>query len=134
MSADGTRTPLRLGESDPASFGISTTDYVATLPKRRWSHEAKGRALYMPRTGMVLVPFEMTSDGGWTCVVMIGTDTYRPDGYSLAVGNDEIETAIDVTGLLRDALAGVCLEDFADQVRPQPPGRFRRLLDRGVTP
>jgi hypothetical protein len=134
MSADGTHTPLRLGESDPASFGISTTDYVAALPKRRWGHEAKGRALYMPRTGMVLVPSEMRSGGWWACVVMIGDDTYRPDGYSLAVGDDEIETAIDVTDLLRAALAGACLEDFADQVRREPSGRFRRLLDRRVTP
>ena len=89
-------TPLTF-TFDPAADGISTNDYTATLPKRRHSVYAKGRPLYMPRTGLVLTPCQMHSDGSWTCVVTIGSATYPTDGYSLWVGREEIETAIDLT-------------------------------------
>lgn len=74
----------------------STIDYCARLPRRRWSHQAKGLILELPRTGMVVAPFEM-HDHGWNVVVVVGdrAGVYRPDGYSLFVGNDEIETAIE---------------------------------------
>lgn len=76
--------------------GESAATYCSRLPKRRHSHGAKGKILLLPRTGMVVVPFEQHS-GGWN-VVVIRADrkgVYQPDGYSLSVGADEIETAIE---------------------------------------
>lgn len=54
---------------------------------------AKGALLYFPRTGLIMVPFEMHS-GGWNCVVVHGDDTYPRGGYSLSVGDREIESAV----------------------------------------
>lgn len=77
--------------------GLSINDYCALLPKRRWSHEAKSKLLYMPRNGMVLVPFEMVRGGGWNAVVAYSDHpSYQPDGYSVFVSEMEIETAIEV--------------------------------------
>lgn len=64
----------------------------------RWSHQAQGLVLYSPRTGMVFVPFQLNSGGGWAVVVVVEdfTNTYRRGGYHLDVGEDEIITALEV--------------------------------------
>jgi hypothetical protein len=84
--------------TDPIALfhGLSGADRAAAaLPKRRRSHEAKGKLLHFPRTGLVMVPFEYHSNGDWSCVVVVGTDTYPPNGYSLWVSGAEIETAVE---------------------------------------
>jgi hypothetical protein len=116
--------PLRF-EPDPAAAGRSTNDYVAGLPKRRWSHEAKGRLLFMPRTGMVLTPCKMHGDSSWDCVVTVGTATYPTDGYSLWVGRDEIESAIDLTRLLTDGLGGICQDALDAEAAEHAAARTR---------
>jgi hypothetical protein len=40
----------------PRADGIATIDYCARLPRRRYSHEARGLVLLMPRTGLTGVP------------------------------------------------------------------------------
>lgn len=89
---------------DRTAEGESTIDYCSRLQRRRWSHEAKGRVLLFPRTELVMVPYRMHRDGSWSCVVVIGNDVYRPDGYSLSVGPEEITTAIeiDLVAMTRD--------------------------------
>lgn len=79
------------------------TAYAAAEPRRRWTHEAKGRVLFFPRTGMTMVPFELHRNGDWSCVVVdSGLDparqrSYPVGGYHLNVGCAEIETAIEVS-------------------------------------
>lgn len=92
QSTDATEDPLRPEPRYPES----TIDYCARLPKRRWAHTAKGLLLELPRTGMVVVPYENVG-GGWNAVVVVPDrrGTYQPDGYSLFIGNEEIETAIE---------------------------------------
>lgn len=93
----------------PMVEGWSTNRYTDELlrhhGRQRHSHEAKGRLLLLPRTGLVVVPFEMTTGAGWN-VVVVRSDAagvYQPDGYSLYVGDREIETAaeLDVTRAMR---------------------------------
>lgn len=81
---------------DHTAPGESTLDYCAKLPRTLWGHAAKGRLLLMPRTEMVVVPFQMaggSGTGGWNCVVVRGNQTYPRGGYELFVGMEEIETA-----------------------------------------
>lgn len=82
---------------DPRAAGISTIDYCKLLPKRRGAHDAKGKLLFFPRTGMVMVPC-VSHRWRWSCVVVVGNQagTYTPSGYSLDIGDEEIETAIEI--------------------------------------
>jgi len=81
---------------DPRADGISTIDYCALLPKQRYSHEAQGKILLMPGSGLVVVPFEMRRGGGWTVVVVDGFGSYPVGGHHLVVGDAEIITAIEL--------------------------------------
>lgn len=87
--ADQKRPPV-----DNTAVGESTLDWCAKQPKKLWSHTAKGRLLYFPRTEMILVPFEMTEGGHWNCVVVRGNRTYPRGSYHLSVGAAEVECAI----------------------------------------
>lgn len=80
---------------DPRADGISTSDYCKLLPKQRYSHEAQGKILLLPRTGLVVVPFN-DHIGGWDVVVVDGFGNYPVGGYHLSVGDAEIETAIEL--------------------------------------
>lgn len=83
-------------EPDPRADGISTNDYVATLPRRRYSHEAQGLNLLLPSSGLVVVPFEERPGGGWAVVVVEGFGSYKVGGYHLVLSRGEIETAIEL--------------------------------------
>lgn len=87
--------PVQCVSVEP-DFPRSTNDWTAANardePQVRTAN-AKGALLYFPRTGHIMVPFEMHS-GGWNCVVVHGDDTYPRGGYSLSVGDREIETAV----------------------------------------
>lgn len=88
--------------------GLSVNDYLKTIPeRRRYTYDVKGKLLLFPRTDMVMVPYEMHSDGSWSCVVVLGNDTYKPDGYSLWVSEDEIRTAVEID-LVTAALEHYC--------------------------
>jgi hypothetical protein len=79
---------------DHTEVGESTTAWCARQKKTLWTHAAKGRLLLLLRTEMVVVPFQMHSNGGWNCVVVRGNQTYPRGGYELYIGPDEIETAV----------------------------------------
>jgi hypothetical protein len=79
---------------DHTEVGESTNAYCARQKKTLWTHAAKGRLLYLPRTEMIVVPFQMHSDGGWNVVVVRGNQTYPRGGYELSISPAEIETAI----------------------------------------
>lgn len=83
-------------DPDPRADGISINDYVALLPRRRYSHLAQGKILLLPRTGLVVVPFREHS-GGWDAVVVDGYGNYPVGGYHLSISDGEIETAIELT-------------------------------------
>lgn len=74
-------------------------DWLALYPKKRWSHEAQGRVLFFPRTGLVGVPYKMDSNGGWAVVVTEGSKIYPRGGYDLTVSESEIESAISISDL-----------------------------------
>jgi hypothetical protein len=61
--------PLRPRSSYPESIN----DYVSRLPRRRWSHTARGLLLALPGSGIVVVPYEQRPGGYWACVV-VGLD------------------------------------------------------------
>lgn len=81
---------------DPRADGISTNDYVALLPRRRFSHLSQGLNLLLPSSGLVVVPFAK-HPGGWDVVVVDGHGSYPVGGYHLSVGDGEIETAIELS-------------------------------------
>jgi hypothetical protein len=94
---------------DPAAEGLSTYEYNAALPKRRYSYQAKGLPLYIFRTGHVVVPFEMTQGGHWNCVVLLGDQVYMPDGYNILMPAVDIEAGLDLSGAFEKA-AGEAIE------------------------
>lgn len=85
----------------PMLSGMSTNDYTTLLlnerGKQRWNHEAKGKILMLPRTGMVIVPFEMTEAGWYVVSLYDPTGAYPPSGYNIFVGLAEIETARELS-------------------------------------
>lgn len=83
-------------DPDPRAMGLSTIDYCKLLPRRRYSHEARGRVLLMPQTGLVVVPYEEFRGGGWYVTVVDGHGSYPVGGYNLSVSADEIETAVEL--------------------------------------
>ncbi|QOD06072.1 hypothetical protein IDT60_21150 (plasmid) [Pseudarthrobacter sp. BIM B-2242] len=80
---------------DPTADGLSTNDYCASLPRRRYTHQAQGLILKLPRTGLVVVPFR-SHKGGWSCVVVEGYGAYPVGGYDVSISNTEIETATEL--------------------------------------
>lgn len=82
---------------DPRANDISTVDYCALLPRRRYSHEARGSVLLLPRTGLVVVPFEELKGGGWYVAVVEGHGAYPVGGYHLHACDAEIETAVELS-------------------------------------
>jgi hypothetical protein len=83
--------------TDPRAEGLSTNDYCALLPRQRYSHEAQGLILRLPRTGLTVVPFKETGSGYWDAVVVEGSKTYPRGGYPISLSKVEIETAIELT-------------------------------------
>ncbi|WP_230854511.1 hypothetical protein [Arthrobacter terrae] len=81
---------------DPRANGISTNDYCKLLLRQRYSHEARGKVLLLPSSGLVVVPFTH-HNGGWDVVVVEGHGSYPVGGYHLSVGDTEIETAVELT-------------------------------------
>lgn len=80
---------------DPRANGISTNDYCELLAKQRYSHDAQGKILLLPSSGLVVVPFN-AHVGGWDVAVVEGFGSYPVGGYHLSVGDAEIETAIEL--------------------------------------
>lgn len=101
----------------------STIDYCARLPRRRWNHTAKGKILELPQSGMIVVPYEQT-DAGWYVVVVRPDPAgiYQPGGYSLYIGAEEIETAIE------HALGEET--NLEDRKIENPNSRFKGLADK----
>lgn len=75
-------------------IGQNQSEYFATRTRTLWSHAAKGRLLYLPRTEMVVCPFQMTRDQDWNCLIVRGNQTYPRGGYEVLIFRDEIETAV----------------------------------------
>jgi hypothetical protein len=73
--------------------GQTQAQYFAALPRTVWTHAAKGRLLYCPRTEMIVCPFQMTPTGDWNCLIVRGNQTYPRGGYEILLFKDEIETA-----------------------------------------
>lgn len=74
--------------------GQTLTQYCAARRRTLWTHAAKGRLLYLPRTEMIVCPFQQTPAGDWNCTVVRGNQTYPRGGYELLIFKDEIETAV----------------------------------------
>jgi hypothetical protein len=65
--------------------------------QRRHTHDVKGLLLFLPRTGLVVTPFQLREDGSWGCVVIVGNETYPRCGYDLLVSRWEIQRAVEVS-------------------------------------
>ena len=74
-------------------IGQSQAQYFARRKRTLYSHAAKGRLLYLPRTEMIVCPFQRTRDGDWNCLIVRGNQTYPRGGYEVLIFKDEIETA-----------------------------------------
>lgn len=74
--------------------GQTQSQYFAARKRTLYSHAAKGRLLYLPRTEMIVCPFQMTSAQDWNCVVVRGNQTYPRGGYEILIFKDEIETSV----------------------------------------
>jgi hypothetical protein len=113
---------------DLRADGISTNDYCALLPRRRYEHEARGRILLLPRTGLVVVPFEELKDGGWYVAVVEGRGAYPVGGYHLYASKVEIETAIELT--LGEPAPAVIV-NTAEEAEALEDGAFILTRDHG---
>lgn len=65
---------------------------LSELPVRQREWPA-GMVLFLPRTGLVVVPVDPRK-GYWGCVVVAGSATYPVGGNDLAVSVDEIKRGI----------------------------------------
>lgn len=81
---------------DPRAEGLSINDYCALLPRRRHSHEGRGKILLLPSSGLVVVPFQEHT-GGWDVAVVEGHGSYPVGGHHLSVSDAEIETAVEIS-------------------------------------
>lgn len=82
-------------QPDPRADGLSINDYCARLPRRRYTHQAHGLILQLPRTGLDVFPFR-EHKGGWDAVVVEGHGAYPVGGYDVYIPETELETAIKV--------------------------------------
>jgi hypothetical protein len=65
--------------------------------QRRHTHDVRGMLLFLPRTGLVVTPFQLYGDGSWGCMVVVGDETYPRGGYDLFVSRWEIQRAVEVS-------------------------------------
>lgn len=127
-TATATATPTT-GVCPPLPPGASANDATAAMRerdggKRQWAHEARGWLLLLPRTRMLVVPYE-SNGTSWDCVVVHpGPDpdaqAYPVGGYHISVGNQEIESAVRVD-LQVDGI-GVGVDGCAAFRAPAPGG------------
>lgn len=74
----------------------SINEQLEELPiVRQHVHDVKGLVLRFPRTGLVMVPYEMARSG-WNCVVVVGSTTYPRGGHDLFVSDEEIRRASEL--------------------------------------
>lgn len=119
---DMTRIP------DTRTDGISSNEFCALLPRRRYSHEARGLVLLMPSSGLVVVPFEELSGGGWYAAVVEGHGSYPVGGHHLYISKVEIETAFEVS--IGDPLPAV-IANNAEEADALEDGVFILTRDHG---
>lgn len=86
--------PVELFNQLSTDSSISTNDFYTEAPKLRYSHEAHGKLLLLPKSGLVVVPFKQER-GGWYAVVTKGNSTYPVGGHNLFISDVEIESALE---------------------------------------
>lgn len=88
--------PIELFNQLSTDSSISTNDFYADAPKLRYSHEALGKLLLLPKSNLVVAPFTQ-GRGGWTVVVVRGNALYPAGGHNLFISDNEIESALEYT-------------------------------------
>ncbi len=83
---------------------------LAKLPSYRSTGEAGGRALYLPLTGLIVVPHHQLA-GVWDCLVLADPTGVHQPGVTHRVADLEIETALPVP--LGNPLADLDANEFA---------------------
>lgn len=86
--------PVELFNQLSTESSISTNDFYADAPKLRYSHEAKGKLLLLPKSDLVVAPYSPGS-GGWYAIVVRGNSVYTSDGHNLFIPDVEIESALE---------------------------------------
>lgn len=86
--------PVELFNQLSTDSSISTNKFYADAPKLRYSHEAKGKLLLLPKSNLVVAPYKQESDG-WYAVVVRGNSVYTSSGYNLFIPDVEIESALE---------------------------------------
>jgi hypothetical protein len=86
--------PIELFNQLSTSSSISINDFYAEAPKLRYSHEALGKLLLLPKSDLVVTPFRQET-GGWYAVVVRGNSTYPVGGHNLFISDVEIESALE---------------------------------------
>lgn len=86
--------PVELFNQLSTDSSISTNDFYSDAPKLRYSHEAKGKLLLLPKSGLVVAPYNQGSDG-WYAVVVRGNSVYTSSGHNLFIPDVEIESALE---------------------------------------
>ncbi|MCU6481963.1 hypothetical protein [Arthrobacter sp. A2-55] len=81
--------------ADLRALGLGDPDYCALLPKQRSTVDAQGLVLFLPYTGITVVPYQMGHDGGWYAVVTEDSEHYQRGGYPLWIPRSQIETGIE---------------------------------------
>jgi hypothetical protein len=91
-------------------IGRRDVTQLAKLPSRRSSGEAGGRVLYLPLTGLIVVP-HLQLAGMWDCLVLADPTGARQPGSTYCVADLEIETALPVP--LGNPLGDLGADEFA---------------------
>ncbi|MGN6325774.1 hypothetical protein [Pseudolysinimonas sp.] len=103
------RSPFKGLTRDPRDVQAppgSINAQLLELPEQRfYTHDVKGMLLLLPRTGLIVVPFQESGDSHWSCVVVDGSAVTKEDGshpyprggYHIDVSELELTTAIELT-------------------------------------
>lgn len=111
--------PVELFNQLSTASSISVNEFYEEAPKLRFSHEAQGKLLLLPKTGLVVTPYKQGS-GGWYSVVVRGSTMYPVGGHNLFITDVEIESALEYElGEIKSA---------TPRVEPDPNSIFSRIL------
>lgn len=93
-SNDKPTDPVELFNQLSTDSRISINEFYEDAPKLRYSHQAKGKLLLLPKTGLVVAPYK-DERGGWYAVVVRGNSMYTSEGHNLFIPDVEIESALE---------------------------------------
>ena len=71
-------------------YMVSANEELKQYPEVRDNNwDIKGKLLYLPWSGLVVVPSKQLVSG-WNCIVIVGNGHYMRGGYDIYVSSEEL--------------------------------------------